>query len=72
MSQGYALVEYETYGEAKAAIDQANGATLLDQVLQCDFAFVRAPVPTGPRKGGRGGPGGGRQARGRSASPGRR
>ena len=41
----------------------ANGSTLLEQELECDFAFVRPP-PTGPRQGGR--------RRGRSASPGRR
>lgn len=63
-SQGYALVEYETFSEAQAAISGSNGTTLLEQVVQCDFAFVRPP-PSGPKQGrGRG--------RGRSASPGRR
>ncbi|KAI5121640.1 hypothetical protein M0805_001168 [Coniferiporia weirii] len=64
--KGYALVEYETHAEAKAAIDDANGSTLLEQVLECDFAFVRPP-PSGPKHGGRG-----RGGRARSASPGRR
>ena len=64
-AQGYALVEYETFAEAQAAINGANGTTLLEQPVQCDFAFVRPP-PSGPKQGrGRGG-------RGRSASPGRR
>ena len=63
--QGYALVEYETMAEAQAAIDGASGTTLLEQTLQCDFAFVRPP-PTGPKKGR------GREGRGRSASPSRR
>ncbi|KAH6916264.1 RNP containing family member [Coprinopsis sp. MPI-PUGE-AT-0042] len=61
--KGYALVEYETMGDAQAAIDGASGTPLLEQTVQCDFAFVR-PAPSGPKKG--------RGARGRSASPGRR
>ncbi|PIL25169.1 transporter [Ganoderma sinense ZZ0214-1] len=63
--KGYALVEYETMAEAQAAIDGASGSTLLEQQLQCDFAFVRPP-PAGPKKGR------GREGRGRSASPSRR
>lgn len=66
MAQGYALVEYETMAEAQAAIDGASGTTLLEQTLQCDYAFVRPP-PSGPKKGR-----GGREGRGRSASPSRR
>lgn len=62
--QGYALVEYETMAEAQAAIDGASGSTLLEQALQCDYAFVRPP-PAGPKKGRR-------EGRGRSASPSRR
>ncbi|KAG8698992.1 hypothetical protein FRC08_005587 [Ceratobasidium sp. 394] len=65
--KGYALVEYETYREAKNAIDKLNGTPLLEQNLQCDFAFVRPP-PTGPRAGG----GRGRGQRNRSRSPDRR
>ena len=60
------MVEYETMGEAQAAIDGASGTALLEQTLQCDYAFVRPP-PTGPKKGR-----GGREGRGRSASPSRR
>ena len=36
--------------EAQAAIDSAPGSTLLEQTVQCDYAFVRPP-PSGPRKG---------------------
>jgi len=61
--KGYVLVEYETMAEAQAAIDSASGSTLLEQTIQCDYAFVRPP-PAGPRKG--------RGGRGRSASPRRR
>ena len=52
--------------EAQAAIDGAAGTQLLEQTLQCDYAFVRPP-PAGGNKGR-----GGREARGRSASPSRR
>jgi RNA-binding protein 8A len=65
ISQGYALVEYETMTEAQAAIDGATGTQLLEQEIQCDYAFVRPP-PSGPKKGR------GREGRGRSASPSRR
>ncbi|EMD39167.1 Y14 protein [Gelatoporia subvermispora B] len=61
--KGYALVEYETMADAQAAIEGASGTTLLEQTLQCDYAFVRPP-PSGPKKG--------RGGRGRSASPTRR
>ncbi|KAJ7483207.1 hypothetical protein FB451DRAFT_1233725 [Mycena latifolia] len=63
LGQGYALVEYETMNDAQAAIDGASGTMLLEQAIQCDYAFVRPP-PTGPKKG--------RGPRGRSASPRRR
>ncbi|KAG8903179.1 SNARE-binding exocyst subunit S6 [Tulasnella sp. 403] len=42
--KGYALVEYETHSEAKRAIDEANGTRLLDQEVQCDFAFILPPT----------------------------
>ncbi|KAJ7441866.1 hypothetical protein FB451DRAFT_1298209 [Mycena latifolia] len=61
--KGYALVEYETMNDAQAAIDGALGTMLLEQAIQCDYAFVRPP-PTDPKKG--------RGPRGRSASPWRR
>ncbi|KAF5383610.1 hypothetical protein D9615_003729 [Tricholomella constricta] len=61
--KGYALVEYETMSEAQKAIDGASSTMLLEQEVQCDYAFVRPP-PSGPKKG--------RGPRGRSASPGRR
>ncbi|KAF8586356.1 RNA-binding domain-containing protein, partial [Ramaria rubella] len=48
--KGYALVEYETYDEAKNAIEKTSGTPLLEQELQCDFAFVRPP-PSGPKRG---------------------
>ncbi|GBC06132.1 hypothetical protein RclHR1_06640010 [Rhizophagus clarus] len=78
--KGYALVEYETFKEAKNAIDAVNGTKLLGSTLHCDFAFIRAPIGSGGggtsserdsrdrtsknRTGGR--------RRGRSSSPSRR
>ena len=41
-------MEYEITTEALAAIDSASGGTLLEQAVQCDYAFVRPP-PSGPR-----------------------
>ncbi|KAI0030069.1 RNA-binding domain-containing protein [Vararia minispora EC-137] len=72
--KGYALVEYETMAEAQSAIDGASGSTLLEQTLQCDYAFVRPPAHPHPERFGRrgGGGGGGRGGRQRSASPARR
>ncbi|MCJ1355159.1 MAG: hypothetical protein MMC33_005150 [Icmadophila ericetorum] len=72
--KGYALVEYPTQKEAKAAIEGVNGTKLLDQTLSVDFAFVR-PQPEkgkgGARTvGGGGGGGGKRGGRPRSRSPG--
>nr|CAG8456476.1 3650_t:CDS:2 [Entrophospora candida] len=45
-AKGYALVEYETYKEAKKAIDGINGTKFLGKTLFCDFAFIRPPVNT--------------------------
>ncbi|PGG95763.1 hypothetical protein AJ79_09891 [Helicocarpus griseus UAMH5409] len=70
---GYALIEYTTLPEAKAAIEALNGAKLLDQTIQVDFAFVRPP-PSNKGKAGnignraRGGRGRSR-SRDRSRSP---
>ncbi|PFH61873.1 hypothetical protein XA68_16001 [Ophiocordyceps unilateralis] len=37
--KGYALIEYATLEEARAAIDSAHDTKLLDQTVQVDFAF---------------------------------
>lgn len=62
------MIEYSTLPEATEAIKNLNGAKLLDQTIQVDYAFVRPP-PSGKGKGG--GPKGGRGGRGRSRSPNR-
>ncbi|KAG5755287.1 hypothetical protein H9Q70_002128 [Fusarium xylarioides] len=41
--KGYALIEYTTLEEARAAIDGAHNQKLLDQTISVDFAFVRPP-----------------------------
>ncbi|KAI1799746.1 RNA-binding domain-containing protein [Daldinia bambusicola] len=61
---GYALIEYATLDEARAAIDGAHQTKLLDQVINVDFAFVRPP----PGKGNNRGPRQSHRGRGRSRS----
>ncbi|GKT41776.1 putative RNA-binding proteinc [Colletotrichum spaethianum] len=65
--KGYALIEYATLAEARAAIDSAHETKLLDQTVYVDFAFVRPPPGS---KGGnnRGGAGARPQNRGRGRS----
>jgi RNA-binding protein 8A len=67
--QGYALIEYATLEEARAAIDGAHDTKLLDQTITVDFAFVRPPPGKGGRGGRAGGGAAGRRPRSRSRSP---
>ncbi|KAM0288100.1 hypothetical protein ACHAQH_000168 [Verticillium albo-atrum] len=70
--KGYALIEYATLAEARAAIDDAHKAKLLDQTISVDFAFVRPPPgKNSDRHGSGGGGGGGGGGRARAQNRGR-
>ncbi|GMH07637.1 hypothetical protein Nepgr_009477 [Nepenthes gracilis] len=58
--KGYALIEYEKFEEAQAAISAMNGSELLTQIISVDWAFSNGPYrrrnirrrrspPRGPR-----------------------
>ncbi|PKI33850.1 RNA-binding protein Y14 [Punica granatum] len=65
--KGYALIEYENFEEAQAAIAQMNGTELLTQTINVDWAFCSGPIVNRKRNMNR------RETRGhRSRSPGRR
>ncbi|CAO2832966.1 unnamed protein product [Amaranthus hypochondriacus] len=63
--KGYALIEYEKFEEAEAAIKEMNGAKLLEQLINVDWAFCNGPYNR--RRGNRRSPRGNR-----SRSPRRR
>ncbi|KAI8849446.1 hypothetical protein BC829DRAFT_187560 [Chytridium lagenaria] len=60
--KGYALVEYETHKEAKAAIDASAGSSFFGMKIGADFAFIRG-LSGGGHGGNRGGRGGRRSGR---------
>jgi len=70
LTQGYALIEYATLDEAKAAITGASKVDILGQSVTADFAFIRGPNLRGNRFSSGGGRGTNRRPR--SQSPGAR
>ncbi|XP_021810647.1 RNA-binding protein Y14A [Prunus avium] len=48
--KGYALIEYESFEEAQAAISGMNEAALLTQILNVDWAFSNGSFLDGSRK----------------------
>lgn len=43
--KGYAFLEYESFIGAKKAIDEMNGAILLNQRIQVDWVFIQEKKP---------------------------
>ncbi|OAD76286.1 hypothetical protein PHYBLDRAFT_166257 [Phycomyces blakesleeanus NRRL 1555(-)] len=47
---GYALIEYESFKEAEAAVADANDTTFLGQNIKVSFAFVKGPEKVESRR----------------------
>ncbi|NP_001150263.1 RNA-binding protein 8A [Zea mays] len=43
-AKGYALIEYENFEEAQAAIRAMNGSQLFTKTINVDWAFSRGPI----------------------------
>lgn len=39
-AKGYALLKYQSFQEAKAAVNQMNGDIFMNCMISCDFAFT--------------------------------
>jgi len=61
--KGYALIEYDTFKNAQAAIDALNGTEICGQKINVDWTFIQNPLSQ-PRRSS-----GGRRRTRRSPSP---
>lgn len=48
--QGYALIEYENFAEAQAAISRMDGDSILTQIVNVDWAFSNGSFLDGSKK----------------------
>ncbi|KAL6199687.1 hypothetical protein ACLB2K_029470 [Fragaria x ananassa] len=48
--KGYALIEYENFAEAQAAISSMDGNSVLTQIVNVDWAFTNGSFLDGSRK----------------------
>jgi len=51
--KGYALVEFETFKEAKSAMEALNGASLLERQINVSWAFKKVPSSSRAQRGTR-------------------
>jgi len=51
--KGYALVEFETFKEAKSAMEALNGASLLERQINVAWAFKKVPSSSRTQRGTR-------------------
>jgi RNA recognition motif-containing protein len=59
-AQGYSLIEYKTYEEAAKAVQEMDGASVMEQKVNVGWAFKPTPAGSNARGGmGRGGGRGG-------------
>ncbi len=48
--KGYALIEFGSYEEAKAAVDNMTGSVLSELEIKCNFAFKRSQTKSKERE----------------------
>mmetsp|Transcript_29951 Transcript_29951/g.41397 ORF Transcript_29951/g.41397 Transcript_29951/m.41397 type:complete len:144 (+) Transcript_29951:67-498(+) len=48
--KGYCMVEYETRGQAKSAIDEANESEFMGKTISVDWSFAAGPSRKGQKR----------------------